>query len=54
VVLWTMGSAERLASRFRGGGGDDWRAGPRRVAENVEYLPPGRPRRDPRVVIWRF
>ena len=52
VVLWTMGSAERLAVRLRGGG-DDWRGGPRRVAENVEYLPPGQ-RRPPRVVVWRL
>jgi Zn-dependent protease len=53
VLLWTMGSAERLAVRMRGQW-DDWRGTPRRV-EAVEYIPPP-PRsgpRPPRVVVWR-
>jgi len=54
VVLWMMGSAERVAVRMRGGW-DDWRGTPRRV-EAVEYIPPPRPAgpRPPRVVVWRF
>lgn len=54
VVLWMMGSAERLAVRMRGGW-DDWRGTPRRV-EPVEYIPPPRsaPSRPPRVVVFRW
>ncbi|HXU81650.1 MAG TPA: M50 family metallopeptidase [Polyangia bacterium] len=56
-VLWSMGAAEQMAVRMRGAW-DEWRRpGTRRVAEQVEYLPPGhdRPeRRPPRVVVWRF
>jgi Zn-dependent protease len=52
VLLWMMGSAERLAVRMRGGW-DDWRAGPPRV-QPVEYIPPPKQQRPPRVVVWRF
>jgi Zn-dependent protease len=50
AVLWTMGSAERLAARLRGGYGDD-RGGPPRL--DAEYIPPGAA--DPRrvVFVWR-
>jgi Zn-dependent protease len=52
VLLWMMGSAERLAVRMRGDR-DEWRTGPPRV-ESVEYIPPPRQQRPPRVVVWRF
>jgi Zn-dependent protease len=53
AVLWTMGGAERLAVRMRGGW-DEWRGTPRRV-EAVEYIPPPRSTsRPPRVVVWRW
>jgi Zn-dependent protease len=55
VVLWTMGSAERMAVRMRGAW-DEWRRPSKQV--EVEYLPPQAPRqappRSPRVVVWRF
>jgi Zn-dependent protease len=55
VLLWTMGSAERLAVRMRGGW-DDWRGGAPRQVPAVEYIPPpGRQGpRPPRVVVWRL
>jgi Zn-dependent protease len=55
IVLWTMGSAERLAVRMRGAW-DQWRRPSKHV--EVEYLPPQAARqaapRPPRVVVWRF
>jgi Zn-dependent protease len=66
AVLWTMGSAERLMLRMRGGGPDWQRPADQRAPEpEVVYLPPERVRaeratwsrgpagRPPRVVFWR-
>jgi Zn-dependent protease len=56
VVLWTMGTAERMAVRLRGD--DRWRTGEAAQRADfsavtpVEYIPPSVPR-PPRVVFWR-
>jgi Zn-dependent protease len=52
VVLWLMGSAERMGARMRGDGGA-WRGNdaPARPVIEAEYIPPAA--RQPRVFIWR-
>ena len=62
VVLWMMGSAERIHAHLRGDSGA-WRGDQSRLITEVEYIPPGAPLprpgsplppRAPRVVIWRL
>lgn len=58
IVLWTFGSVERRAARFRGYSG--WSRATTHSDPRVEYMPPDEPRRDaafasvrPEIFVWR-